>query len=261
MQNLHEDKKYPISEIFTSPQGEGVYTGQIQTFIRLAGCTVGKPYPKEMYGLEDQLRGCRYSPPVLPIYTEKCTLYDGREFPCDTDYRVHERLTADEIMLRIPTNVKDVCITGGEPLMHDLSGLVDRLWQKNKFIHLETSGTKDIEESFGASWQWVHALSLWITVSPKLHATEKMLLMANELKILVDGNFKLDRVLWGTLTLAKFAALQPNKPVFLQPVNFENEVNVENLRLCRTIQDAYPQFRISLQSHKVYSHYLKELVR
>src|SRR4051812_2738266 len=96
---------YPISEIFTSPQGEGLYTGMMMTFIRLAGCSVGRPYPKEKYvvlphcefkcigGDPDMGHGpnCAYakSTHVLPIYTEQCTLYDGRTFACDTDYRVH----------------------------------------------------------------------------------------------------------------------------------------------------------------------------
>ena len=84
MSQRNEEQKYPISEIFTSPQGEGVYAGAMMTFIRLAGCTVGKPFPKEKYqSRKDPIEGA-HNIPGLAVYTEKCTLYDGREFACDT---------------------------------------------------------------------------------------------------------------------------------------------------------------------------------
>lgn len=98
---LNYEKVYPISEIFVSPQGEGVYQGTMMTFIRLAGCTVGKPFPKEMYVPSQKIRpdkSIQNKPAEFPIYTEKCTLYDGREFACDTDYRVKERLMVEKLL-------------------------------------------------------------------------------------------------------------------------------------------------------------------
>src|SRR5271155_1867576 len=109
------EKLYPIAEIFTSPQGEGQYCGTMMTFIRLAGCSVGKPFPKDRYYREQD---------PLPIYTEMCTLYDGRTFECDTDYRVKERLEVSQILDRIPAEVDHVCISGGEPFIHNLNPLV-----------------------------------------------------------------------------------------------------------------------------------------
>ena len=29
------EKKYPVSEIFTSPQGEGLYAGTLMTFVKI----------------------------------------------------------------------------------------------------------------------------------------------------------------------------------------------------------------------------------
>lgn len=258
---MQDGKQYPVSEYFVSPQGEGVYAGQMQAFIRLAGCTVGKPYPKEHYGKVDgydrpiQLG---YIPKILPIYTEKCTLYDGREFPCDTDYRVKERLTAKELIDWIPSNVEHVCITGGEPLMHDLGTLIGYLYSANKKIHIETSGT------IYPNWE---VSDIWITVSPKANVLESMLNRANELKILVNEKFDLHKPIEAfregytgriSYDICK-AALK--KPVFLQPVNYENEVNVENLKLCIRWQNECPALRISPQLHKVMEHFLKERVR
>lgn len=249
-------KVFPIAEMFTSVQGEGVYTGVMMTFIRLAGCTVGKPFPKESYGLDQELRGCKYNPPVLPIYTEQCTLYDGRHFACDTDYRVKERLTVQEIIDRVPSNVERVCITGGEPLMHDLTTLFTYLWGEKKKIHLETSGT--IDEPHISS-------DIWVTVSPKFNIYLDMITRADELKILVDDDFEPSKSILALTSSIPQAVFLPGiaviKPVYLQPINKEFDVDEHNLKLCRMIQDTYPQFRISVQLHKVMSDITKELVR
>lgn len=237
-----DENKYPVSEIFTSPQGEGVYSGTMMTFVRLAGCSVGKPYSKETYA-------------TLPIYTEKCTLWDGRTFPCDTDYRKKELLTMPQITARIPKEVQHVCITGGEPLIHDLSFLIKTLRVIGKEIHLETSGTRiywETEETMKNELR-----NVWVTVSPKEHVLQSMLNRADELKFLVDTTFQLQK----PIELEILADMAKVKPVYLQPVNFENEINVQNLKMCMGLIEIYPQFRLSLQLHKVLSAYLEEHIR
>jgi 7-carboxy-7-deazaguanine synthase len=231
---------YPIAEVFTSPQGEGCYAGQMQTFIRLAGCTVGKPYPKQVRDRKG-----------LPIYTEKCTLYDGREFACDTDYRRHEKLTSSAILERIPSGVDHVCITGGEPLMHDLSLLITHLHGIGRTVHIETSGTIAI------------ALDpdVWVTVSPKMGVLWNMIERANELKILVNKDFNLRVPLSHDIGSFDLTTLALRKPVFLQPVNEEHTVNTDNLKRCMEWQKKYPQFRVCVQMHKVLSTILHEEVR
>lgn len=205
------------------------------TFIRLAGCSVGKRYPAYYYeGNKD----------LIPVYTEECTLYDGRHFPCDTDYRVKQRLTASEIVALVPKDVSDVCITGGEPLIHDLSTLITFLWEESKTVHIETSGT--IEKYLDPM--------IWVTVSPKMGILERMIDRANELKVLVDENFDPEIPI-------SFSSWAKRKPVYLQPINGENDINGENLQLCRQWQEKYPAFRISVQLHKVMSQYVGELVR
>jgi len=235
---------YPISEIFTSPQGEGVFTGQIQTFIRLAGCSVGKPFTKE-----DRKKR------LLPIYVEQCTLYDGRHMECDTDYRVKDRLTVPQILNEIPELVENVCITGGEPLIHDLNTLITYLWAARKKVHIETSGT--VEENLDET--------IWVTVSPKLNVYVSMLKRANEIKVLVDEEFDPSVPIHGIyqelLQVVTLEEIAKKKPVYLQPVNHELEVNPDNLQRCVDWQKKYPQFRLSLQLHKVLSHFTRELVR
>lgn len=251
--------KYPISEIFTSPQGEGIYTGFMMTFIRLSGCSVGKPYPKDMYKAKsgpsdpecevhnyhmgDGKCSCATK---LPIYTEQCTLYDGRTFACDTDYRVHARLDIDHILVQIPKDIKHVVITGGEPLIHDLNPLLLALVNSGRVVHLETSGTKLLKVDPEVK------LHLWITVSPKFPLLDAMVVMADEIKLLVDKDFS-----WDTVP----DSIKKHKRVYIQPVNGEFHVDKANLQLCMDIQKANPQVILSLQLHKILSDYVGETVR
>jgi 7-carboxy-7-deazaguanine synthase len=239
---LNGEKKYPIAEIFTSPQGEGVYTGTLMCFVRLAGCCVGKRFPKEMYEPRDEQTfvGLETMPSKLPIYTECCTLYDGRQFECDTDYRMKEQLTLNDIVQRIG-DVAHVCITGGEPFIHDLRGIVGTLMNHGYEVHIETSGTVPLEKAFGEGHSWTEQES-WITVSPKQGVLVEMISRADEIKLLVDENFDIAK-LPEAVALARI--------VYLQPVNYEHTINMDNLRRCLRLQKEHPRWRVSVQMHKV----------
>jgi len=102
-----------ISELFFSVQGEGVFIGYPQIFIRFAGCNLS----------------CRYCdlPKNIPV----------------------EKLTAPELINRTLTIIKkngdvhSVSLTGGEPLLQAdfLTGFLPLLKQKNFSVYLETNGT------------------------------------------------------------------------------------------------------------------------
>jgi organic radical activating enzyme len=90
-----EHMKYPVAEIFFTIQGEGHLRGFQQTFIRLAGCSVGCP-------------------------------------ECDTDYSRKETLTAEEIAERAVAVTPKMIdpwawITGGEPADYNLAPLLTAL--------------------------------------------------------------------------------------------------------------------------------------
>lgn len=247
-------KQYPISEMFEEVQGEGFFTGVLMQFIRLAGCNVGKPFPKEEYKtIKDPIEGV-HDIPGLPIYTEQCTLYDGRQFACDTDYRRKEMVDTWEIIKRVRKDVYHVCITGGEPLIHNIGELISE-FNFSKKIHVETSGTRD------------HYLAphVWVTVSPKKDCLLSMIKRANEIKILVDETFDpyipilaLEK---DTVEKVNLLDLAKEKHVYLHPVNYETSVNPKNLQLCRMWQKRFPQFILGLQLHKAMTDILIELVR
>jgi len=109
--------KYPIVEVFTSIQGEGLYTGAPANFIRLAGCNLS----------------CAF---------------------CDTDKEAKEELAPKEILERLDPAVQIVVITGGEPTTHDLGELTKALNGRHR-IHLETNGTNDIVLSTQFKYDWI----------------------------------------------------------------------------------------------------------
>lgn len=234
-------KVYPIAEHFISPQGEGAYTGTLMFFVRMAGCTVGKPYPQKVH-LDKS-----HPAYLLPTYMEECHTIDGRSFSCDTNFKARERLSVEQIMDLVPDKVERFCITGGEPLMHDLTDIVVAAMMKKKKIHVETSGTIGLLDLPGHRQD-----EIWVTCSPKLGARPDMLKRANEIKLLIDENFTVN-------TLPDEILEHPL--VWIQPINDEYNIRRDHLKMVLDLQKEHPNWRISLQLHKVLSHYLQEVVR
>ncbi len=224
-------KRYPIAELFDSIQGEGLFAGTPMFFVRLAGCSVGKNIHTIRHFQEV---------PAMPIYAELCRSWDGREFICDTDFRVKQRLTANEILKEIPGG-RHVCLTGGEPLIHDLEELVEMLWNEGHEIHLETSGTIDLPE-------WTYHNDAWIAVSPKFGAKDTVLADSNEIKLLVDKGFSL----YYADQVVRWARSKGTDPyIWLQPINAESTLDMENALRCLELLKARPDWRLSIQLHKI----------
>lgn len=232
--------RLPVAEIFHSIQGEGQYAGTPMLFIRLAGCSVGKPQGKPVYGKPDTfspkgVSGVRTGQLPILHYGSKawlCHTYDGRPFWCDTDF--NKKLDATPEWLLSDCWEKHICLTGGEPLMHleKLQPLFVLAHSQNKAIHIETSGTID----------WVPPFDrVWLTIAPKVGYVVGMIERADEIKLLVDKDFKSSLI---PLCIQK----HPN--VYLQPVNFELEVDRENLELCLGMFKLFPGWKLSVQLHK-----------
>ena len=254
---MTEPKIYPVSEVFTSPQGEGNFAGAMMTFIRLAGCSVGKPYPKERYQPREEQTwvGLEDMPAEFPIYVEQCHTWDGRGFPCDTDYRVKERLTCNQIIEQVPDDVEHICITGGEPFIHNLVPLAMTAFDNKKEIHIETSGTVPLKKAFPTTDARVsHSIQadIWITVAPKLGLLTEMVERANEIKILVDEQFDPEKLPLSVLR---------HPLVYLMAINYEFRVKPDNMKLVMKWHQEFPKWRIGLQLHKVLEQYIGEHVR
>ncbi len=191
---------FPIVETFHSIQGEGAWFGTSAFFIRLAGCDVGCPW-------------------------------------CDTKIswseKKHPRKSIEALVTEaIAANPTFVVITGGEPLMHDLTDLTAALKTAGLRVHLETSGSHPFSGSFD-----------WVTLSPKPFKPPlpEVYDRANELKIVVGETRDFE---WAEEQSAKTIASAVR---YLQP-EWERSAS-QQLIFEYVLQ--HPTWRMSLQTHKL----------
>lgn len=186
-------------EHFYTIQGEGMHQGRAAYFIRLAGCDVG------------------------------CVWCDVKE----SWTQGYPQFTAQHLLELVQeTPAQIVIITGGEPLMHDLEPLTQKLQQAGLATHIETSGAHPVS----GNWNW-YCLSPKKFVFPQ----ETSYALANELKVIVynESDFK-----WAQQEAAK---VPENCMLLLQP---EWSREKQMLPLIVDFVKANPQWQISLQTHK-----------
>ena len=190
----------PVMEQFYTIQGEGYNTGRAAYFIRLGGCDVG------------------------------CVWCDVKE---SWDADAHPRQTVDQLVaavLEYPG--RDVVITGGEPLMHNLEQLTAALQAAGCRTWLETSGAHPLS----GSWDW-------ICLSPKKFKAPRpdVLAAAHELKVVVYNRHDFA---WAE----EHAALVPaTTRLYLQPEwSRAAQMTPELVEYVK----AHPRWQVSLQTHK-----------
>jgi organic radical activating enzyme len=192
--------KLPIMEAFYTLQGEGFHSGKAAYFIRLGGCDVG------------------------------CVWCDVKE---SWDASIHPQLSISEIVESASKfDGRLAVITGGEPLMYDLTELTSELQNAGFQTNIETSGAYPMS----GTWDWV-------CFSPKKfkEAHESIFVVANELKVIVYN--KSDFAF-----AEKYAKLVNNDCVLL----LQPEWSKQDKMLPQIIEyvKANPKWRVSLQTHK-----------
>ena len=205
---------YQVKEIYYTLQGEGARTGRAAVFLRFAGCNLWS-------GLErDQARAvCRFCDTDF-VGTDGV---GGGKF---TDAQTLAEAAACKWPKLQPARPYVVC-TGGEPLLQLDTALTSGLHKSGFEIAIETNGT--LEPPPGIDW---------ICVSPKAKA-ELLLRCGNELKLIFpQENAPPER--YAGLAFEHF---------FLQPM--DSPVKDANTRAAAEYCLAHPQWRLSLQTHKL----------
>tara|TARA_Y100001980_G_C14546918_1_gene327233 strand:+ start:1700 stop:2308 length:609 start_codon:yes stop_codon:yes gene_type:complete len=189
----------PVMEMFYSLQGEGYYSGSPAFFIRIGGCDVG------------------------------CGWCDVKE---SWDHGNHNILKVSKIIQNINKKTKIVVITGGEPLMWDMTEITKKLKEKNLKRHLETSGTYDIS----GDWDW-------ICLSPKKRKLPRKNLyqIANELKIIIYNKHDL------VFAVEESKKVSSKCKLFLQPE--WGKFDKINGKVVDFVKNN-PRWTLSLQTHK-----------
>ena len=187
-------------EQFYTIQGEGYNTGRAAYFIRLGGCDVG------------------------------CVWCDVKEsWPLDAHPR---HAIADLVAAVTAYPGRNVVVTGGEPLMHELGPLTAALHAAGCQTWIETSGAYPLS----GNWNW-------ICVSPKKFKAPllSVLAKAHELKIII---FNKSDFAWAEEHAAQVG---PECRLYLQPEWSKAEAM---LPFIVDYVKAHPRWQVSLQTHK-----------
>jgi 7-carboxy-7-deazaguanine synthase (Cx14CxxC type) len=205
---------YQVKEIYYTLQGEGARTGRAAVFLRFAGCNLWTGQEKD--------RGravCQFCD----------TDFVGTNGTGGGSFRDPGAL-ANAVAETWPSGTQGnpyVVCTGGEPLLQLDEPLIDALHTRRFEVAIESNGTLEAPRGLD-----------WICVSPKANA-ELKLAHGNELK-LVYPQVGAPPERYARLDFAHF---------FLQPMDSpEREANTRAaIEYCL----AHPQWRLSLQTHKL----------
>ncbi len=151
---------------------------------------------------------------------------------CDEDLHKgeYENFTYKQILQKISSYAsKQVVITGGEPSLYDINGFIDALHSESYYVAVETNG-----------YMLEHIKSAdWITYSPKdwnsLHVEG-----FSEYKFIIDKSS----------SIQKIVTIKSDKPIYIQPQNHKEKVNIANTEFCVELVKKYPHLKLSVQLHK-----------
>lgn len=218
-QQLREDGRLWIQEIFATVQGEGLYAGTPSIFIRLAGCNLA------------------------------C-------FFCDTDFEsafedkenfvtVNGAATAVSHLSVEHPGCNNIVFTGGEPFRQNFIPLAARLIDLGYTIEIETAGTIWIDD-FDLIAPHCH-----VTVSPKtMRINPHIERVAGAYKYIVSKSNSSKGMY---PTTEKGVSLPPpkfNQPIFIQPMDHDDE-HIKAANIEATINLALRTgWRLSVQTHK-----------
>lgn len=184
-----------INEVFFSYQGEGIYLGQPQIFVRFSGCNLN------------------------------CSYCDTKEARNLKNSEIHDVKKLINKINSIKGRTKTVSLTGGEPLLQSdfLSLLLPKLKKLNYKIYLETNGT--LYQNFNKIKEFIDVVAMDIKLPSDCTVSlwkEHM----NFLKIAKDKNCFVKIILTNKtknteiIKAAKIIKnINPNIPLVLQPVS------------------------------------------
>lgn len=209
----NKDVLYNVNETFYSLKGEGLYTGTAMSFIRMSGCNLN----------------CSF---------------------CDTDHSQGSTMSIEQLLAEVGRhpNCRRVVLTGGEPLIDDLSPLIDALHLHGYIVHIETNGTQRMPNS----------KVNWVACSPKSGVRT---LVKDTIRLADEVKFLVGLPLWEEYILDVCNAFEPSGRLYVMPIasgKHEGLRTAEDL-IQKNIDAAlnfclkHPKFSLCMQMHKILS--------
>lgn len=204
---------YSVKEIFRTLQGEGAQAGKAAVFCRFAGCNLWNGREADR-----AVAACQFCD----------TDFVGTDGPGGGRFAYVTDL-ADAIEEAWANDARPalVVFTGGEPLLQLDAPLLREMAKRQFATAVETNGTLEAPPGLD-----------WICVSPKGNQQLRQR-SGSELKLVYPQ---------AAADPASFASL-PFEHFFLQPM--DGPALAENVRAAVAYCQAHPQWRLSIQTHKL----------
>jgi 7-carboxy-7-deazaguanine synthase len=204
---------YTVKEIFYSLQGEGARAGRPAVFLRFSGCNLWNGREEDRHQAI-----CKF---------------------CDTDFVGTtgtfggKYQNANELASQVSSlwpkqeGIPYVVCTGGEPMLQLDVALIKAFHSQGFEVAIETNGTIELCEGID-----------WVCMSPKA-STQIVVTKGNEIKVIYP-QYGIDPKHFEDLDFKHF---------YIQPM--DNEQQISNIRLAAEYCLQNPQWKLSLQMHKI----------
>ena len=245
-----------LAEIFSAIQGEGLFVGHRQVFVRLNGCNIRCSYCDQPESLELRGGSCRIE-------------LD----PGVRNWEIHQNpvdiIKAAELTVSLSKMIPhhSVSITGGEPLMQAgrLAIFLPILKSQGLRVHLETNGT--LVKAVARVLDWIDVVSLDIKLDSAdgqqidLSIHEQFLAKAAQA---TTPPLIYEKIVIGSSTtsvelceaVSMIRTIDPKATIFLQPVTpFGTVTTAPSPEQLLTLQaealNVHPDIRVVPQTHKM----------
>jgi organic radical activating enzyme len=189
------------------------------------------------YSLQGE--GVRTGVPHLFLRFAGCNKNCRKEtegFDCDTDFEASTPMTAADIVSTfkaLSSSCRWVLLTGGEPLLQLDTDLCSAIKREGYKLAIETNGTVEPPAELLEQLDW-------IACSPKRPYQDIVLGHCDELKIVLANNDQLP------IELPLNAEHKLVSPAFVG-----GSVDTQTIDWCSSVVKNNPEWRLSLQSHKL----------
>ncbi len=218
-------KTAQINEIFSSIQGEGLYIGAKQLFIRFSGCN---------------------------LHCDYCDTPHDENMTCYTTLSLVEKINTFDLK-----NIHSISLTGGEPLLH-MGFLLDFLPLCTNQIYLETNGT--LVEPFDNVAKFIDIAAVDIKLNSVSNQGSLFNTHDEFIKIAVKHNVKTfakivfdENILNSEIHDSCKLSQKYNIPLILQPKMKKNKICLNGNDLINILDkflDLYKNVRLIPQTHK-----------
>lgn len=235
--NKNTELTAPINEVFFSYQGEGIYAGIPQIFVRFAGCNLR----------------CNYcdTPKTLKISS------DSKYFTTQALFEYIKDIF-DKNTKSFYNQKPSISFTGGEPLIYcDFILELINKYIKNKFsVYMETNGS--LPEQIKKLYKYCDVVSMDIkfksACGKDLFKEHKKFLEVCKNKVFVKTVITKDTDKKEfTKAVSTISAVSNKIPLILQPASFDNETNKKIFEFYSTATLKLNNVRILPQLHKLWN--------